>query len=224
MRIPSYAKSIMCKFQRISSNMRIPLTSALFVRLESNLKCFVILLTVRIDVGICLIKLGWRSSAKYGLVDVGVLIQVSSIMRILLFAFFYTLYRSDSCVDYCVYTIIQISCTNFTEQTLPCVLLCGFLHADFVEQILSLCANFYCMNLNHRVHYCVLYHVLYCMLYCVQVLSYGFLSWIFYYRHSLVSCSLVAGMLSILRKLLCELSCALLCKSLCALDDVYASV
>ena len=72
---------------------------------------------------------------------------------------------------FCVYHRADFMyCTNPTEQTLLCVPLCGFLHADFVMQILSLCANFYRVNLNHRVHYHVLYCVLYRMLYRMQIL------------------------------------------------------
>ena len=50
--------------------------------------------------------------------------RVPSIVRILLCAFFYALHRADSRADYRAYTIVQISCTNPTEQTLPCVPLC----------------------------------------------------------------------------------------------------
>ena len=219
MRIPSCAKFIVCKFQRVSSNVRIPLKLALFVRLKGDLKCSVTLLAMRIGVSICSIRPSWWSSARYGLVDVGVLMRVPSIVRILLCAFFYAFYCADSCADYCAYTIVQISCTNPTKQTLPCVPLCGFLHSDFIVQILSLCANFHRVNLNHRVHYRVLYYVLYCMLYCVQVLSCGFLSWAFYRGHFLVSCSPVAGRLSILRKYRANYR-ALYCVNYCVLYHV----
>ena len=143
-RIPSCAKSIMCEFQRVSSIVRISSTSALFVRLEGDLKCFVALLAVRVGVGICSIRPGWQSFARYGLVSVGVLMQVPSIMRILLCAFFYALYHADYCADFCAYTIVQISCT----VQIPPSSLCRVSHCAGLSMRISSCKFYLCVPIS----------------------------------------------------------------------------
>ena len=216
MQIPSCANSIVwvptwkfrCVRNLLCANSSVWVTTwefyqhrpALFVRLEGDFKCSVALLAVRVGVGICLIRPGWRSSARYGLVGVGVLMQVPSIVRILLYAFFYALHRADSRADYCAYTIMQISCT---VQISPSRL-CRVSHCASFSMRISLYKFYLCVPISIVWIWiiictivcsivCSIVGSIVCKFYCVN----------FYHGHSIVDILLYLVVLLPVRCLFC---------------------
>lgn len=107
--------------------------------------------------GIYPIRPGWQSSAKYGLVNIGVLMQVFSIIWKLLYNRAW-LVRLDARFFYYADFVVQILlCTPLCRFS--CKLLCVYYYVDFILQISSsrLCHLFYCMDFSMQILLCKFY-------------------------------------------------------------------